>query len=308
MCSCFVDPETTAETSTSADTHGETGSSTSPPTSASVTSSDMSGSSADVSTFASESDSGQSDGGSTGQSDCVPAPSGIVAWWRAEDGFLDSVGSNHGVPVGGASTSRAGFVGAGLAFDGIDDAVLVGNGEALQLGLDGFSLEAWVRLDASEAPDETTSSTPGDLTIAAKMIPGDDANADGWRLFKQQQDEFWFCFGSALNGCGDAQSTTVRTTPGTPVPGEWIHLAAVQDGAEIRIYLAGELADSRVMEDPVVTDTASLYLGAATSEPGDPMVSSLFYGSIDEVALYDRPLSPEEILELATTAAGKCAG
>jgi hypothetical protein len=236
----------------------------------------------------------------------VALPDGIVAWWRGDGDFLDTIGAQHGTPTGGATLAREGMPGGALRFDGIDGAVSIGNDEPLHFGQGDFSIEAWVRIDDDEAPRGTTSTTAGDLTIAAKMSPGVAANADGWRLFKQQDGEFWFCFGSDANGCAPGATTTVRTPVGSPVPGTWSHLTAVREGAEIRIYLDGVLEDAREMQAPVNSDTASLYLGASTSELGDPPVNAFFYGVLDEVALYNIALTDDAIIALATSTVGKC--
>ncbi|MBC8074404.1 MAG: LamG domain-containing protein [Deltaproteobacteria bacterium] len=306
MLGCFEEP--TASSASSASSAASTSSSDSGSTGVGVTAS--SASSADTSQTADEATTIGSDQGSgevsTGASECVAPPDGIVAWWRGDGDFLDAVGPNHGTPTGGATLARDGMPGGALRFDGLDGAVLIGNDASLQFGLGDFTIEAWVRIDADEAPRGSSSTTPGDLTIAAKMSAADAANADGWRLFKQQQGEFWFCFGSDVNGCGEAESTTVRTPAGSPVAGTWSHLAAVHEGQQIRIYLDGALEDSRAMRAAVNTDAASLYLGASTSEPGDPPINAFFYGALDELALYARALTDDEIFALATSATGKC--
>lgn len=247
-----------------------------------------------------------SSAGTTGAVDCIDAPAGMVAWWRADDDFLDAVGSNHGTPMGGATLSRDGRHGGAMQLDGIDGAVALGNGAALHFGLADFTIEAWVRLDGTTAPRGTTSTMPGDLTIASKMVASTSANADGWRLFKQQDDQFWFCFGSVTNGCGALETTTVHTAAGSPVPGAWVHLAALHEAGEIRIYLGGVLEDSKTMVGAVNSDSAALYLGASTSEPGDPPVNAFLYGALDDVTLYDRALGDDEIVALATASSGKC--
>ena len=40
-------------------------------------------------------------------------PPGLVAWWQAESNYLDTVGTNHGSPVGG-TTFAPGRAGLGL--------------------------------------------------------------------------------------------------------------------------------------------------------------------------------------------------
>lgn len=78
----------------------------------------------------------------------------------------------------------------------------------------------------------------------------------------------------------------------------WIHLAGTYDEASGGIlYVNGEVAGS----GPTITgrfpdDTTPLILGGNGNGSG---VTELFPGRIDEIALYNRPLSPSEIAQLA---------
>src|SRR5262249_53092516 len=57
---------------------------------------------------------------------CVNGPSGIVAWWRAENNALDSVGANHGMLTNSA-TFAPGKVGEAFSFEGTNDFMEVPN-------------------------------------------------------------------------------------------------------------------------------------------------------------------------------------
>jgi hypothetical protein len=72
---------------------------------------------------------------------CTPPPSGLVAWWRAENTALDSVGTNLGTLVNGASFA-SGWVGLAFSFDGVDDFIRT-PGSPLN-NLLAFTLEGWI--------------------------------------------------------------------------------------------------------------------------------------------------------------------
>jgi len=76
----------------------------------------------------------------------------------------------------------------------------------------------------------------------------------------------------------------------------WYHLAGTFDGATLRVYLDGVLKDSVPLDGPIDTTTAPLRIGSdyVVNGPG-----SLFDGAVDEVGIWERPLSAAEILELA---------
>jgi hypothetical protein len=77
--------------------------------------------------------------------DCTPAPSGLVGWWRAEGNTTDTAAGNNGTIAGtGTVTYGPGLVGEALVFDGTHrDRVNLGNPTDLQL--QDFTIEAWVK-------------------------------------------------------------------------------------------------------------------------------------------------------------------
>jgi hypothetical protein len=267
------------------------------------TSSDVSESEADADTTAGDpaSSSGDDEVGSSGEViDCAPAPAGIIAWWRGDGDMLDSIGGEVASPVGGLEANADGYVAEAFRFDGVDDALSVAEAATTT---ESFTVEAWLRLDDLEPP-ETDEAALGDMEIIGKMAVGDAPNADGWRLFKQTDaDELWFCVGAIDNGCRPDAVNTVRT-PSMPAD-QWLHVAAVKDGERIAIHLDGMLVAESTLVDPIDTSVASISIGASTADVTDGY-TSFFFGTIDEVALYDRALSDDEVSALASASEGKC--
>src|SRR6266568_1888438 len=58
------------------------------------------------------------------QPSCVPAPAGLIAWWRAEGDATDAVSTNNGTLMNGA-TFAPGEVGQAFSLDGINDYVSI---------------------------------------------------------------------------------------------------------------------------------------------------------------------------------------
>jgi hypothetical protein len=75
----------------------------------------------------------------------VPAPAGLIGWWRAESSAQDSAGTNHGIIRGGAGFST-GQVGQAFSLDGIDDSIEIPDAPALRPV--SLTIEAWVAFDA----------------------------------------------------------------------------------------------------------------------------------------------------------------
>jgi len=202
----------------------------------------------------------------------VPAPAGIVGWWKAEGNALDSVGSYNGTLAGGA-TYGPGEVGQAFLLDGVTGCVEIPDAPALDLV--SFTLEAWVRFD----------STSGLRTVFAK--PVGTGTYDSYTV--------WLNSGVLnaaacnVNGC-DPQ----LTAPAVLDAGTWHHMAYTFDGTAQQqvLYLDGGQVASSATTLAAGYDSQSLYLGRDT-ENGAP--SYFLQGSIDEAALYDRALTAAEI-------------
>jgi hypothetical protein len=70
----------------------------------------------------------------------------------------------------------------------------------------------------------------------------------------------------------------------------WTHLAATYDGSEVRLYINGILAASRAVDGDIVNTDDPLRIG------GNNVWGEFFSGLIDEVRVYNRPLTREEIV------------
>jgi hypothetical protein len=306
VCGCFVvPPPLAAESSESgADADAETSDAPANPSMPEADAEEDGG----EGTTAHDPASSSTDDGAVGTSgeaiDCAPTPAGIVAWWRGDGDMTDSIGGAAANAVGGLDANAAGYVEEAFHFDGVDDALAIDDALVFAEPTDAFTVEAWVRLDALEQPGTTDATVPGDMEIIGKMVAGATPNADGWRLFKQTDaDELWFCVGALDNGCREDGDNTVHTAA-TPI-GEWLHVAAVRDGDRIAIHLDGMLVGESTLVAPIDTSAAAVSIGASTAEITDDF-TSFFFGTIDEVALYDRALADDELEALANATAGKC--
>jgi len=87
-------------------------------------------------------------------------------------------------------------------------------------------------------------------------------------------------------------SLSVDTATGSVVPNKWQHVAGTYDGENIKIYYNGEFKNATPATGPMSLNNADLVIGAySLSQEG-------FNGSIDEVKIWNRSLTAQEISDL----------
>jgi hypothetical protein len=211
-----------------------------------------------------------------------------IAHWKFDESAggtaYDSVGDNDGT-VHGAVWSTGQIDGA-LSFDGINDYVDVGDPRdgSLDFGTADFTLSVWFK---------TSMSAPG--LFVCKRAKGYYAGYDFYierdgRIFARIAD------GSSVPGA----STTERFNDGL-----WHHAAAVYDrDGVIRIYVDSvSKATSRSIKWIGNVNNSEPFTIGDRNDPGHHYY---FDGSIDDVRIYNRALSAEEIWQLYQAAPVAC--
>lgn len=232
---------------------------------------------------------GDDDDGANGDDDdAIAAIAGLSAHYAFEDSLEDSAGNfDSGSVIGdrpnaddsGSITYDGNGIGGGmaLALDGssgvrLPDGLI--NGTAM-------SLSMWV--NPSEITDWTAAFF-GDRMDGRwfAVIPkwGFDDAATVRAHFEGNERDWW-----------DVPSDTPITSLNT---NEWTHLSVTLEGAELRFYINGDLVGSATDFLAVFegADDAQFSLGVNWSDPA-------FQGLMDQLRIYDRALSAEEITTLA---------
>ena len=218
-------------------------------------------------------------------------PSGMVSYWTFDETSgttaYDVFGGNNGQLANGPVWTT-GKVDGALSFDGVNDYVSVPHTSSISLKQ--LSVEFWAK----------PSAPPSGSSWVAQMfmVKGldNDENYElgyylGFILFK-------FTPGTELVSGGSAGGTRYLTVPvyRTFEPGKWYHIVGTFDGIEGRYYVNGaEFGYLKISGGEIVENDQPLIIG---SEVGmDGMMPRYFPGIIDEVAIYNRALSAEEILQ-----------
>ena len=191
----------------------------------------------------------------------VVGEDGPIGFWRFSepDGQVanDTSGrSGNGTYVGALTHGIPGVTGdgsVGLGLGGTGTVEVPGPALAAR-----FSLEVWV-----------SAPLQADRAVLARWLPG-----EGGIMLR-------------LDGAGNyslvaGAETTVRTE--VAPSGSWEHLVATSDGSTLRLYRNAALIGSEPFSGPLGEPAVSLTVGGY---PGEPSLNA----DVDEVAVYDRPLS-----------------
>ncbi len=197
-------------------------------------------------------------------------PEGMISYWKFDESSgttaYDSVDANDGTLVNGPVWT-SGQVGGALSFDGVNDYVTV--------------------------PSNGLSSNP--MTISWWMNTNDMRAAlflDKNNWYDTEGMEIWLYDNSGGYGYLNVRgSGTANVASSSDFHGEWVHVAVVFDGTTAKIYRNGAFDTSGTIEQ--VTTSAIDVDFIMGMLPG--LSDWYLNGIIDEVAIYSRILTPEEI-------------
>ncbi len=214
---------------------------------------------------------------------------GLVSYWSFDAAdvrgktVIDLVGENDGTIIG-APKHVEGKFGEAFEFAGEPDVIDVespANG-SLDFGDDNdFSMMAWIKVDK---PPELDG---GQSTIISKGDGGGNARIL-WKIVGTQIQV------TIANEGGGGPKIDFNSVSDV-VDGKWHHILFVADRSEgTRIYIDGELdAEGGPSEGTDITTESPLFIGASVRI--GKTTRRYFEGLIDEVGIYNRVLTDNEI-------------
>jgi hypothetical protein len=218
--------------------------------------------------------------------DPAPPPDpGLVAYWPFGEGSGTTTADGSGNGYDGTLVNGPAWtVEDALDFDGVDDYVDVGG---LDVAGEAITITAWFYAtdlancgsrDCRLISKVTSVSEQGHYFMVSTIAAG----ATTRLRFRLKT--------------GNTTTTLIATT-GNLVENQWIHVAAVYDGATMTLYQDGTPVGSRTKTGTIATNpTIPVWIGGnpsgATHRPWN--------GSIDDTRIYNRALTPQQIQTLAT--------
>ena len=205
--------------------------------------------------------------------DCDPTPPvAPVAAYTFDEGqgtsATDASGHGHTGTIVGGSWTQSGRMGGALSLNGTADRV-----DLPALGTfykTGFTYEAWVK----------KASAKSDAALMGSWVSGQNGGPMIW------VDHVAGRYRLTL---GKANIDDYLDSGHPPAVGQWEHIAATYDGAVARFFVDGVQVASRPFTGNM-GDSNTWRIGAYGTPPG-----GFFDGLVDEVRIYDVPLSAAEI-------------
>jgi len=174
---------------------------------------------------------------------------------------------NNGTIYG--ATWVDGKFGKALSFDGENDYVEVSDDESLDI-TDAITIEAWVKAESANfGTDWIRTIIKKDLAYILRIEEGTN----------KLSLHVW------TNNTADSQCEVSLDW----TTGEWYHVVGTYDGSYQRIYRNGLVVQTQGLTGIIDTSTKNLLIGGITSS------AEQLNGTIDEVRIYNRALSADEI-------------
>jgi len=194
--------------------------------------------------------------------------------WHFDEGngtiAYDYSGNDNDGTIYGANWTDGKF-GKALSFDGVDDYVEVPDSESLDI-TDAITIEAWIKTNTSGVVQVVLNKNFAyQLRVAENLRITGYVYTDSWHY---------------INSYSSIE------------PNVWYHIVLTYDkslaSGNLKLYINREEAANPVDETGTISSNAyNLLIGARLAIPID-----LFSGIIDEVRIYNRALSEEEISDL----------
>ena len=194
----------------------------------------------------------------------------LVAHWQGDGDGTDATGYGHDGSLHGGIGFAPGIRGQAFSFDGVDD---------------------YVRVPKDVNNPLPYGSSPRSMALWAYTQPSSWGR--NGRLFHSGEPTTGKTFGLIVREYPDMEFSTwgndLRFDADVPQEG-WVHVTVVYDGTEVRVYTQGQLRASKAY-GALTTSLTDILIGRW--EGGGP-----FDGLIDDVRIYNYPLSEAEIADL----------
>ena len=210
----------------------------------------------------------------------VPS-NGLVGYWPFNGNANDESGNGNNGNVNGATltTDRNGVVNKAYSFNGTNNYIDIQHNSTLNLQ-DFLTISCWIKTTDILRPQYIINKSTGgtsDSWLFDLNIYGNSATSGVLRML---------CGG--ITGAAPMSNNIVSQT------NTWYNVTATYDKQNVKFYINGVLSNSVPLTSQTPINTNIVRIGA----PHTPFTTNAFGGSIDDVIIYNRALTQQEITTL----------
>ena len=210
---------------------------------------------------------------------------GIVSQWRLGDILLtggtvavDSAGGNTAAYVNGVTQGTNGDLvndnNTSATFDGTNDYLQATSPTGLPIGAAARSVELWFKTTRATQQTLFTYGTPAGAGEFGLILNSGAASVTAWG--------------------GDAATNPSFTLPAAVNDGMWHYIVESFSGTAVDVFIDGTALAPQNAARLTVLDSYGFQLGAVVT-PGDAKSGFYFAGTFDEVAVYNKALTPTDV-------------
>jgi hypothetical protein len=206
---------------------------------------------------------------------------GLVGYWPFNGNANDQTPNGNNGTVNGASLTndRFGNVDIAYDFDGISNYITVLDNNVFNM--QNFTISTWVK-NSSTAP-----------TVLARYILNKGCNtpSPSFRLYYEND-------GTLQQYVSDCWVPNRVYLNGPSSNNLWVNLIYSYDGQNLKMYVDGVLYGTTNQSGSLTNNNNPMYIGCSTATSNCPQLSAFYAGKIDDIGIWNRALSQQEITNM----------
>jgi hypothetical protein len=213
----------------------------------------------------------------------VPS-NGLVGWWPFNGNANDESGNGNNGTVNGATLTADRFGNANSAynFDGVDDYISGTSNNLNVVSTNRLSITSWINVNQfATAP------------AASKLITHTDASNIGQQYALSIGNDGSIYF---LAGNGAFENNGPNISPAGQIQNNaWVHVAVVVSIDSVKLFFNGNMIMGKSENDNFPINPIDVFVFSSIT---NTTFNKLFNGSIDDVGVWNRALTQQEITDL----------
>lgn len=199
---------------------------------------------------------------------------GLVGWWPFNGNANDASGNGNNGTVNGATlvSDRWGLNNSAFYFNGINNFIQISDQPSFNFV--NYSLSFWCINDPMS-----------NLSVKYLLNKG---------CYPNLSFRFYF---DGIPISDISTQNNLQFVSGPPPSANWINYITTYDGFQIKLYVNGVLVDSDFFQG-ILNDTSEPLIIGGRQDGQNCQVQSHFFGAIDDIGIWNRALTQQEISDL----------